>query len=429
MPRTWTRTAIPFCLILLLVLASCSPQMDGDPLLDAWADACVNGGRPDAAHLAQFHDQALDYASSPVFNLKTQDIPEIEETVREIIAFSASDIGNNPAEAEAIADRLEALLLHYSKISSLSSEHSSYVIILILLLLSFFSLLLVVSMILFLRQQRHINELRRKAELEKAVNVATIKMQENERSRIYKELHDTIAQDSRSALFALQNLRRHINDSPDAKSLYEKIEHLEGANIENVRTVIRNIIPPDLLGDFRTVLTEWVANVSHAPSESGGSGVECKISIRKDVDFAPLSQEQRLHLFRIMQEAVSNASRHSGADEISVLFRGGTMPDGSRSLVLIVSDDGRGFDATGLLSAPADPQAAATAMEAGSASAPDNGDGNAATPGGDLGHYGMHGMKSRAEILGGTFRIQTEPGEGCEIYVEVPLEMGGGGGN
>ena len=383
---------LPLLLLLSFSLASCAVRPDGDPLLTAWTEACSDG-RPDAARMSQFHDAVLDYAGSASFQLMAQDVPELAGVVREIAAFSAGAAWVSEEDEEAFAAHAESLLLRYSRLVSLSSERSSHVIILILLLLSFFSILLVVSAILFLKQQRKLAELRRKAELERAVSAATIRMQEDERGRIYKELHDTIAQDSRSALFALQNLRRYLSDDPDARELYGRIERLEGANIGNVRSVIRNIIPPDLLGDFRTVLMEWAANVSH----SSQGGPECSLSIRADADVNGLSQEQRLHLFRIMQEAVGNASRHSGADEISVLFRGGTLPDGSRSLVLIVSDDGRGFD----------PESVSSRQD-------DGGDSSG-------GHFGIRGMRSRAEVMGGTFRIQSEPDGGCEVFVEVPV--------
>lgn len=418
--RFWEGRRLPLhlcCLPVLLVAAalccaSCSVRTYGDPVLNAWTEACGENGRIDLAGLPQFHDALLDYTESPEFVLKAQDVPELKGVIEQMLELSAAgsaDIAGSassasPAGAASAANAVNAaetgtamglLLLRYGKLASLSSERTSHVIILILLLLSFFSGMFIIFTILFLMQQRHLTGLRRKAEIEKAVSTATIRMQEDERSRIYKELHDTIAQDSRSALFALQNLHRHIDGDPDAQTLYERIEKLEVANIENVRSVIRNIIPPDLLGDFRTVLLEWASNVSHSTPD----GPECSLSVREDADFSSLSQEQRLHLFRIMQEAVGNASRHSGADEISVLVRGGTLPGGGRSLVLVVSDDGKGFDP--------------------------NVQPSAGTREDSIGHYGIRGMRSRAELLGASFRIQSEPGEGCEVFIEVPLNGGG----
>ncbi len=395
MTRARSRLAFFFSLAILffltaplIVLASCGTRSEGDPVLNAWAEASAEG-RPDAARLMQFHDRLQDYAGSPEFKLMSQDVPELQGVIDEMLAVSASGTEEAPSA-------IGMMLLQYGKFASLTGERTSHVIILILLLLSFFSIMFIIVMTLFLRQQRYLAELRRKSEVERAVSAATIKMQEDERGRIYKELHDTIAQDSRSALFALQNMRRYLSDVPDARILYERIEKLEGANIENVRSVIRNIIPPDLLGDFRTVLMEWASNVSQTSSGS----VDCRLSVREDVDFSLLSQEHRLHLFRIMQEAVGNAARHSGAEEISVLFRGGTLPDGGSSLVLIVSDDGKGFNPDSL------------------SSDPDAGDNSG-------GHFGIRGMRSRAEVMGGTFRIQSEPDGGCEVFVEIPLNGAG----
>lgn len=438
---------LPLLLAAVFCCTSCSIRTYGDPVLNAWTEACGESGRIDLSGLPQFHDELLAYTASPEFILKAQDVPELRGVVEQMLELSAAGPAGpaspagakgsagaagsagttgsakaayaaDAADAAEVGTAMGLLLLRYGKLASLSSERTSHVIILILLLLSFFSGMFIVFMILFLIQQRHFAGLRRKAEIEKAVSTATIRMQEDERSRIYRELHDTIAQDSRSALFALQNLHRHIDGDPDAQTLYERIERLEAANIENVRSVIRNIIPPDLLGDFRTVLLEWASNVSH----STPGGPECSLSIREDADFTGLSQEQRLHLFRIMQEAVGNASRHSGADEISVLVRGGTLPGGGRSLVLIVSDDGKGFDPSALPAAGSGAAGSATGAsgtEAGASAA------GTAVRGDSIGHYGIRGMRSRAELLGASFRIQSEPGEGCEVFVEIPLNGGG----
>ncbi|MBQ9539007.1 MAG: hypothetical protein IJU95_07025, partial [Treponema sp.] len=151
-------------LSVLFLVGSCSSTRDGDPLLNAWAQACPDGMCIDPSALSGFHDQALEYALSPVFVLKTQDVPEIEGVVREIIAFSASR-PQDSADMQVVTERLHVLLLQYSTLSGLSHERSSRIIILILLLLSFFSLLMIGGVLLFIRQQRNLSELKRKAEL------------------------------------------------------------------------------------------------------------------------------------------------------------------------------------------------------------------------------------------------------------------------
>jgi len=93
-------------------------------------------------------------------------------------------------------------------------------------------------------------------------------------------------------------------------------------------------------------------------------------------------------LYRIVQEALTNVVRHAGASQVSVL-----LESRGETLVVIVEDDGCGFDADRLMhSSPSE-------------------------------HWlGLHGMRERAELLGGTLTIESSPGAGTAVFVEVPLE-------
>lgn len=97
----------------------------------------------------------------------------------------------------------------------------------------------------------------------------------------------------------------------------------------------------------------------------------------------PLGAEARRHLFLILKEAVQNAARHAGASavEVEVALRGDR-------LAAAVRDDGRGFDAAAELAA---------------------GDGG-----------GLAGMARRARELGGELRVESAPGAGTCIHLEVP---------
>jgi signal transduction histidine kinase len=100
-----------------------------------------------------------------------------------------------------------------------------------------------------------------------------------------------------------------------------------------------------------------------------------------------LPARTRAHLFRIFQEMLANAQRHAGATRVDVSLH----RDRGR-LVLQVSDDGRGFE----------PPAHDAAGEAG--------DG-----------MGLETMRERAELLGGTFTVESEPARGTAVTVEIPL--------
>ncbi len=106
-------------------------------------------------------------------------------------------------------------------------------------------------------------------------------------------------------------------------------------------------------------------------------------------DGLQLSEQTRLYLFRIYQEGMNNIIRHSHAAKAWVRF---TMENGRA--ILEIRDNGHGFQVEGDLTQQT-----------------------------LKGHYGMVGMKERAEAIGGTFRIASEPGFGTVIQVAVPLDQ------
>jgi signal transduction histidine kinase/YHS domain-containing protein len=103
-----------------------------------------------------------------------------------------------------------------------------------------------------------------------------------------------------------------------------------------------------------------------------------------------LAPQSELALFRILQEAWTNIRRHAQARRADVTFA--YTPD---ALVVTIGDDGRGF------MPPAD------------AEAPD-------------GHWGLRGMRERAELTGGTLTIRSQPGQGTSIVVHIPYPGVGG---
>jgi signal transduction histidine kinase len=111
--------------------------------------------------------------------------------------------------------------------------------------------------------------------------------------------------------------------------------------------------------------------------------VEVEVDISGNSASVPEDFEQ--HLLRIAQEAVANVLKHAGATKIWVKLH--LEP---RKLYLRIKDNGRGFDQKDAF------------VSLG-------------------GHFGLIGMRERAERLGGEFRLATQPGEGAEVEVRVPL--------
>ncbi len=203
-----------------------------------------------------------------------------------------------------------------------------------------------------------------------------------EREFLAHELHDSVGQVLGFASLKVGAARKLIADGR-LEGADDQLAHLENVMADahaDVREYILNLhtalatekpfFPAlrDYLGDFRQ-----------------NYGIRAEVSIGPGVGedvFAPDTQTQ---IFRILQEALSNARKHAAADQVEISFG---MQDGK--VRMRVQDNGKGFD----------PRQA-------------SGAGN--------GHFGLLFMRERAESLGGSLQIHSAPGEGTCVEVEVPL--------
>ena len=205
----------------------------------------------------------------------------------------------------------------------------------------------------------------------------------HERTRIAREIHDTLLQSFHGLLMRFQTVARLLPGRPaEAKEKLESaIEQAEDAILEGreavqglrVSTIERN----DLAPAIRTLAEEL----------AGDSSLPRSPKFRVEVQGEP----QELHpilrdeIYRTAVEALRNAFRHSQAQQIEV-----EIEYGERLFRLRVRDDGRGFDPN-------------------------------IFPGQDRqGHYGLRGMRERAKIAGGKLKIWSEAGAGTEVELEIP---------
>jgi PAS domain S-box-containing protein len=203
-----------------------------------------------------------------------------------------------------------------------------------------------------------------------------------EREQLARELHDSIGQMLGYASLKMSATRRLIADGKLAKA-DEQLAHLENSLTEahaDVREYILNLrIAP--IGDepffpaLQTYLDGFCQNY----------GIRVEVSIGPNVDEGLFAPEVHVQLFRILQEALSNARKHARTNSVRVSF------ERREGLVRVrIQDHGRGFD----------PQQASAA-------------------GGD--HYGLRIMRERAEQFGGLLRVQSAPGEGTCVEMDVPV--------
>ncbi len=202
-----------------------------------------------------------------------------------------------------------------------------------------------------------------------------IHAQEEERRRIARELHDGVGQSLTSLLVGLKLLNQ--DDSKDnLPQRTADLRQVAGETLEEVRLLSRQL-RPSVLDDLGLV-----AALERYAADFTERFPRLIVDLHSDLP-ARLPPPVETTLYRIVQEAMTNAARHSGGGTVSVLL---TQRNGR--VQAIIEDDGHGFD----------PVAARRS-------------GNS---------VGLHSMMERAELLGGDFNIESNQ-NGTTVYIEAPL--------
>ncbi|HBY98341.1 MAG: GAF domain-containing sensor histidine kinase [Ardenticatenaceae bacterium] len=209
---------------------------------------------------------------------------------------------------------------------------------------------------------------------------ATVHIQEEERVRIARDLHDGSNQLITGTLYEIQAAHESILAQRPAVAL-EKLGIIKGLlrkiEAENQR-IISGLRPPLLDAQGLVPALKW-----HARTAQDRSQIACSIQVSGQP--RRLSPEAETAVYRIVQESLNNVMAHAQAQtvEIRVSFR-------PARLCVIVEDDGTGFDVESVL-----------------ATAP--------------GQMGLIGMRERAESIGGQLKVRSLPGHGTRIVLNLPL--------
>lgn len=207
--------------------------------------------------------------------------------------------------------------------------------------------------------------------------VGSLRAAEDERQRIARELHDDTAQRLAGLLIRMR-LARRTEDAARRNELLEEAreEILEAA--ESVRRIARGLRPPALADAGLVAAIRWHVRSQAEPAEAA---VDLDLYDVDDV----LDAEGKLVVYRVVQEALSNALRHADANRVAV-----RMIHGDGKLVVEVADDGRGFE----------PDRALARVESGG--------------------LGLLGMHERAHLVGGELEIDSRPDAGTTVRLSVP---------
>jgi NarL family two-component system sensor histidine kinase LiaS len=196
-----------------------------------------------------------------------------------------------------------------------------------------------------------------------------------ERNRLARDLHDSAKQEALAASFHLGTALTLFDRDPESAK-----DHLVEADtlVDSVRVELTDLIhelrPPSMNGArFDETMNDYIIEWAHQ------TGIEATLNVDGFIDL-PLEIKQAI--YRIMQEALANVTKHSSADRVDV-----TMRFAGNSVVFCINDDGVGFDIQ----------------------KPNDG-------------IGLDSMRERTESLNGDFNIQSEPGRGTTICITIPIE-------
>jgi signal transduction histidine kinase len=215
----------------------------------------------------------------------------------------------------------------------------------------------------------------------------TLEARVNERTRIARELHDTLLQSLHGLMFQFQAVRNLLPRRPDdaMQSLDQAIDDTERALAES-RDAIRDLRSEPLArGDLAALLMA----ASRELAKSGTADQQPPVfELIKEGEKRALSSTAKNEVCRIALEILRNAYRHAHASRIEAEIR-----YDDRILRVRIRDNGRGFDSRLL------------------------------KEGGIAGHWGLRGVRERAERLGARLDFWSEAGAGTEVQLTVPPEV------
>lgn len=220
------------------------------------------------------------------------------------------------------------------------------------------------------------DEIRReREELRRQLLEKVIAAQEDERRRISRELHDSTSQSLTSLIVGLKTVNA-LSNNGKVHAHIQDLREIVAYTLDEIHAISTQL-RPSVLDDLGLsaaldrLAKEWQARFQIP--------VDCILN----VGMQRLPGEIETTIYRIVQEALTNIARYAEADSVSIL-----VEESENEVVTIVEDNGIGFDTT--------------------------------LPPGKQ-HLGLVGMRERAELLGGKFTIESNPGVGTSIFVRLPL--------
>jgi two-component system, NarL family, sensor kinase len=200
----------------------------------------------------------------------------------------------------------------------------------------------------------------------------------DERNRLAREIHDTLAQGLAGIALQLETADALVETQANPEKIQQFIQHalkMTRASLDEARRSVLDLRAAPL--ENRTL-----AEALRALANSSQAKWNIKVVFSAVGEYRPLPVQVETGLYRVAQEALTNAQKHANAQKI--ILRLVTTPE---QVQLTISDNGQGFDPDKLAQ----------------------------------GHFGLVGLNERVKLLNGHFHLQSSPGEGTLVEVLIPL--------
>ena len=256
----------------------------------------------------------------------------------------------------------------------------------VVIFLTIFTFIILLAIILFvtyyqrkqIQQKIAIQEL--KSEMQRQMLESALEVQEVERVRIAKDLHDEVGAMLSVTKMSFNQLLRKLDSAEDLAKMGKQTRELLEQSIGQVRRISKELVP-STLEEFGLILSidEFIQKVHLASTTSftfSHEGIAQKQRFDKKIE---------LTIYRLIQELVNNALKHAEAKEITLKL---TTKD--NKIIFIFTDDGKGFDFVAIRN---DPKSG----------------------------LGLRNMESRLSVINGTINVQSSIGQGTTTTIEIPI--------
>lgn len=256
----------------------------------------------------------------------------------------------------------------------------------VVIFLTIFTFIILLAIILFvtyyqrkqIQQKVAIQEL--KSEMQRQMLESALEVQEVERVRIAKDLHDEVGAMLSVTKMSFNQLLRKLDSAEDLAKMGKQTRELLEQSISQVRRISKELVP-STLEEFGLILSidEFIQKVHLASTTSftfSHEGIAEKQRFDKKIE---------LTIYRLIQELVNNALKHAEAQEITLKL---TTKD--NKIIFTFTDDGKGFDFAAIRN---DPKSG----------------------------LGLRNMESRLSVINGAINVQSSIGQGTTTTIEIPI--------